>query len=111
MNRLLLVLPLLASVAVSAQTPLPVTPPEFRGSINAERQGLHDANRMRTLFYNYGMVGDFQGGADLSVFHSVEVPRGIGLNYSDGITPYVLAKVTQANGTQQRAWLFSKIKK
>ncbi|PAP79568.1 hypothetical protein B1759_14700 [Rubrivirga sp. SAORIC476] len=100
MNRLLPVLLLLASVAVSAQTPLPVTPPEFRGSINAERQGLHDANRMRTLFYNYGMVGDFQGGADLSVFHSVEVPRGIGLNYSDGITPYVLAKVTQANGTQ-----------
>ena len=84
----------------AAQTPRPVTPPELRGRIDAERQGLHDANRMRTLFYNYGMVGDFQGNPDLSVFHSVEVPRGIGLNYSDGITPYVLARVTQENGTQ-----------
>ena len=84
----------------SAQTPLPTTPPAQRGNINQERQGLHDANRIRTLFYNYGMVGDFQGNPDLSVFHSAEVPRGIGLNYSDGITPYVLARVTQTNGSQ-----------
>ncbi len=84
----------------SAQTPLPVTPPEYRGRIDYERQGGHDANRIRTVFYNYGMVGDFQTNPDLSVFHSVEVPRGIGLHYSDGITPYVLARVTQANGTQ-----------
>ncbi|MEM0961061.1 MAG: hypothetical protein AAGK21_00810 [Bacteroidota bacterium] len=99
-----LVLALLAVAMVappaSSQMPLPTTPPEFRGRIDAERQGLHDANRMRTLFYNYGMVGDFEGNPDLSVFHSVEVPRGIGLNYSDGITPYVLAKVTQENGTE-----------
>ena len=89
-----------ALAPAAAQAPLPVTPPELRGQINAERQGLHDANRIRTLFYNYGMVGDFQGNPDLSVFHSVEVPRGVGLNYSDGVTPYVLARVTQANGTQ-----------
>ena len=86
--------------AAEAQTPRPVTPPEQRGRIDAERQGLHDANRIRTLFYNYGMVGDNEGNPDLSVFHSVEVPRGIGLNYSDGITPYVLARVTQENGSQ-----------
>ena len=91
---------LAAGGAARAQAPRPVTPPELRGRIDAERQGLHDANRMRTLFYNYGMVGDFEGNPDLSVFHSVEVPRGIGLNYSDGITPYVLARVTQENGTQ-----------
>ncbi len=94
---------LLAAASASgaaAQTPRPVTPPDQRGQIDAERQGLHDANRIRTLFYNYGMVGDFEGDPDLSVFHSVEVPRGIGLNYSDGITPYVLARVTQENGRQ-----------
>lgn len=90
----------LLTTAASAQQPLPVTPPEQRGRIDAERDGTHDANRIRTIFYNYGMVGDFQGNPDLSVFHSVEVPRGSGLNYSDGITPYVLARVTQENGTQ-----------
>ena len=83
-----------------AQPPLPVTPPEWRSAINFERFGTHDANRIRTLFYNYGMVGDFQTNPDLSIFHSVEVPKGIGLNYSDGITPYVLAKVTQQNGRE-----------
>ncbi len=91
---------LLAPSIASAQTPLPVTPPEYRGRIDAERQGNHDANRIRTLFYNYGMVGDYTTNPDLSVFHSVEVPKGIGLNYSDGITPYVLARVTQENGQQ-----------
>ncbi len=105
MLRSLAFLVLLASVSASAQTPLPVTPPELRGQINAERQGLHDANRIRTLFYNYGMVGDFDGNPDLSVFHSVEVPRGVGLNYSDGVTPYVLAKVTQENGTEAHIML------
>ncbi|MEM6286984.1 MAG: hypothetical protein AAF845_07490 [Bacteroidota bacterium] len=91
---------LLSASGAEAQIPVPTTPPEFRGRIDFERQGVHDANRIRTLFYNYGMVGDFQGNPDLSVFHSVEVPRGSGLNYSDGITPYVLARVTQENGTQ-----------
>ena len=85
---------------VTAQSPLPTTPAEFRGRIDFEREGGHDANRIRTRFYNYGMVGDFMGNPDLSVFHSVEVPRGIGMNYSDGITPYVLARVTQENGSQ-----------
>ncbi|MGB3543807.1 MAG: hypothetical protein WBA11_12875, partial [Rubrivirga sp.] len=105
MLRSLSLLLLLAVASASAQTPLPVTPPELRGQINAERQGLHDANRIRTLFYNYGMVGDFDGNPDLSVFHSVEVPRGVGLNYSDGVTPYVLARVTQENGTQAHIML------
>lgn len=80
---------------------VPVTPPELRGRIDMERQGLHDANKIRTLFYNYGMVGDYPPDplkVDYSVFHSVEVPKGSGENYSDGITPFVLAKVLQRNG-------------
>lgn len=47
------------------------------------------------------MVGDYPPDplkVDYSVFHSVEVPKGSGENYSDGITPFVLAKVMQRNG-------------
>ncbi len=86
---------------LAAQTLEPTTPPEQRGRIDAERSGQHDANRIRTIFYNFGMVGDYFGPeSDLSVAHSVEVPRGSGLNYSDGITPFVLARITQENGRQ-----------
>ncbi len=97
---LALALSALPALPAAAQTPLPTTPPEQRGRIDAERAGTHDANRIRTIFYNYGMVGDFQGSPDLSVFHSVEVPRGSGVNYSDGITPFVLARVAQRTGAQ-----------
>lgn len=78
----------------------PLVPENRRGAIDFERMGTHDANRIRTRFFNFGMVGDFEGNPDLSVFHSVEVPRGSGLNYSDGITPFVLAKVMQENGRE-----------
>jgi hypothetical protein len=47
------------------------------------------------------MVGDYPQdpiNVDLSVFHSVEIPKGSGLNYSDGTTPFVLAKITQVTG-------------
>jgi hypothetical protein len=87
-------------VQVHAQITTPV-PDSLRGRIDAERAGLHDAGNIRTVFYNYGMVGDYPpdpGNVDLSVFHSVEVPKGGGLNYSDGITPFVLAKIRQRNG-------------
>jgi hypothetical protein len=80
----------------------PVVPPDERGRIDAERSGTHDASNIRTIFYNFGMVGDYPPdpiNVDLSVFHSAEVPKGSGLNYSDGITPFVLAKITQRNGT------------
>jgi hypothetical protein len=97
----LLALCLLAPALARAQTPVPVVPPELRGTASAERQGTHDAARIRTLFWNFGMVGDFPsdpGNVDLSVFHSVEVPKGSGMNYSDGITPFVLAKVPTSGG-------------
>ncbi|MEO6462697.1 MAG: hypothetical protein ABIP29_06440, partial [Candidatus Eisenbacteria bacterium] len=41
-----------------AQVPVPV-PPEQRGRADAERQGTHDAARIRTGFWNFGMVGDY----------------------------------------------------
>jgi hypothetical protein len=91
-----------ASVAAgaAADVPLPV-PPNQRGRIDAERSGTHDANNLRTIFWNYGMVGDYPAdpiNVDLSVFHSAEVPKGSGMNYSDGITPFVLAKVRLGSG-------------
>jgi hypothetical protein len=70
-------------------------PPEQRGTISAERMGTHDANNIRTRFWNFGMVGDYPtnpGDVDLSVFHSAEVPKGSGMNYTDGITPFVLER-------------------
>src|SRR5438094_10139377 len=76
-------------------------PQNERGRIDAERAGTHDANNIRTVFWNYGMVGDYPndpGNVDLSVFHSVEVPKGSGMNYSDGITPFVLAKIRTVDG-------------
>ena len=84
---------------VCAATPIlsvASVPPEQRGRIDAERSGFHDAANIRTVFWNFGMVGDYPpdpGNVDLSVFHSVEVPKGSGMNYSDGITPFVLAKI------------------
>ena len=78
-------------------------PEDQRGRIDAERSGFHDASNIRTIFWNYGMVGDYPpdpGGVDLSVFHSVEVPKGSGMNYSDGITPFVLAKVRLRSGIE-----------
>ena len=100
-RTVLLALTLALAIPAHAQTPLPVVPPELRGRADAERQGTHDAARIRTLFWNFGMVGDFPsdpGNVDLSVFHSVEVPKGGGMNYSDGITPFVLAKVPTSGG-------------
>jgi hypothetical protein len=89
-----------ASDPVAAQ-PYPTVPPALRGRFDAERSGVHDAANIRTVFWNFGMVGDYPadpGKVDLSVFHSAEVPKGSGMNYTDGITPFVLAKIVQANG-------------
>jgi hypothetical protein len=87
-----------AGAPAHAQSP----PPDQRGRIDAERSGFHDAANIRTVFWNYGMVGDYPpnpGNVDLSVFHSAEVPKGAGVNYSDGITPFVLSRIVQRDGT------------
>ncbi|MFA3783947.1 hypothetical protein ABRY23_12880 [Melioribacteraceae bacterium 4301-Me] len=97
----LLILLLFFPRMVTPQNYLPVVPPELRGRIDMERMGMHDANKIRTMFYNYGMVGDYPPDplkVDYSVFHSVEVPKGSGENYSDGTTPFVLSKIVQETG-------------
>src|SRR5262249_21347683 len=37
----------------------------------------------------------------LTTFHSAEAPKGSGMNYTDGITPFVLSKVTPEPGNDQ----------
>jgi len=77
-------------------------PPNQRGDPAMERMGTHDAGNMRTLFWNFGMIGDRPANptnVDLSVFHSVEAPRGSGMNNSDGITPFVLSRIVQSDNS------------
>ena len=93
---------LLLTVSVAAQDLQPYVPFDLRGNLQFEYEGLHDANNIRTMFFNFGMVGSYPRNpltVDLSVFHSVEVPKGSNENYSDGITPFVLAKIVQENGS------------
>ncbi|MGE5315556.1 MAG: hypothetical protein ACM3Q4_12740 [Acidobacteriota bacterium] len=95
-----------ATPALAQRKLFPSVPPEKRGNKDFERTGTHDANNIRTLFKNFGMVGSYPDAegysdvtkVDLSVFHSVEAPKGTGMNYSDGITPFVLARVKQSTG-------------
>jgi len=87
---------------IFAQQLLPVVPDSLRGTSGAEREGTLDANNIRTVYYNYGMVGDYPPdpiNVDVTSFHSIEVPKGSGQNNSDGYTPYVLSKIVQQNGT------------
>jgi hypothetical protein len=90
----------LLGMACSAWAQLaPVVPKSLRGNKDYERTGFHDANRIRTEFSNFGMVGNNWGNpVDLSVKHSVEVPKGSGMNYTDGITPFVMARIVQTTG-------------
>ena len=80
-----------------------------RGNEDYVRQGTHDANRIRTMFYNYGMAGDYPrdpGNVDYTIFHSMEWPKGSLENYSDGVTPFVLAKLQEVvNGSTCRIFI------
>jgi hypothetical protein len=84
---------------------LDVVPQDQRGGEDYVRQGTHDANRIRTMFYNYGMAGDYPrdpGNVDYTIFHSMEWPKGLLENYSDGVTPFVLARLQEdLNGQLQ----------
>lgn len=77
-------------------------PPDKRSNILYERAGQHDANNIRTIFQNYGMIGDYFGGShDISVNHTMEIPKGSGTNYTDGATPFILAKIPLADSTNK----------
>src|SRR5262249_38261457 len=69
-SRALLALALLLAGAgtVFADVPVPVPQPQ-RGRSDAERSGFHDAANIRTVYWNFGMVGDYPpdpGNVDLS---------------------------------------------
>ncbi|MFA5833631.1 MAG: hypothetical protein WDA22_09150 [Bacteroidota bacterium] len=112
MKRSFVILPYAFAVLLVCQEILPqtilfpVVPKERRGNFSFERAGTHDANNIRSTFLNFGMVGDYPIdpiNVDLSTFHSVEVPKGAGMNYSDGITPFVLAKIKKS--TNEFDWI------
>ncbi len=87
-----------------ADEPHRCIPVDSLGDFRWERQGIHDAANIRTVFWNFGMVGDYPRDplkVDLTTFHSAEAPKGSGMNYTDGITPFVLAKVTPEPGNDQ----------
>ena len=84
-----------------SQSGAQVVPKNLRGNSLYERKGTHDANNIRTEFWNYGMVGNYPAdplNVDLTTFHSMEVPKGSGVNYSDGTTPFVLSKIKDTDG-------------
>ena len=88
----------LAAPGAVPRCPRRCRPTSAGGSTPSARASTTPRN-IRTVFWNYGMVGDYPadpGNVDLSVFHSVEVPKGSGMNYCDGITPFVLAKIKTA---------------
>lgn len=91
---------------IKAQEYYDVVPFDQRGKEDYVRQGTHDANRIRTMFYNYGMVGDYSDNPDYTIFHSMEWPKGSLENYSDGVTPFVLSKLQQfVNGQYQTFYM------
>ena len=96
------ILPAAMLVVVSRGAAQSIDPPKpLRGTSTAERKGMHDANDIRTEFWNFGMVGNYPPdplNVDLTTFHSVEVPKGSGVNYSDGTTPFVLAQIDPGTG-------------
>lgn len=88
------------TIKLQAQTFLDVVPFDQRGNEDFVRQGMHDANRIRTVFFNYGMVGNWMSDPDYTIEHWVEWPKGSLENYSDGITPFVLAKLQENRNNQ-----------
>jgi len=92
-----------------AQQYYDLVPIDQRGNEDYVRQGTHDANRIRTMFFNYAMVGDYPrdpGNVDYTIFHSLEWPKGELENYGDGVTPFVLSKQQEfINGQWQDFWI------
>ncbi|GBD94367.1 hypothetical protein BMS3Abin05_01973 [bacterium BMS3Abin05] len=60
-----------------------------------QKIGYHDANKIFTIFYNWGGIGDWTGGRRIE---SGVYPRGSGHSYFAEFTPVLGAEVTDANG-------------
>jgi hypothetical protein len=60
-------------------------------------------SNIRTVFWNYGMVGDYPAdpaNVDLSVFHSVRAPKGSGMNLRRNPPFRSLRRIMQVNGVE-----------
>lgn len=68
-----------------------------KGDFKYRREGIMDGNRVRTAYYNYGMVGNWNS----SGFHPTgEWPKGSGHEYLDGVSVLVAAQVTAPGNGQ-----------
>ena len=68
-------------------------PPQQRGDRKYRKQGIHNANLVETLFYNFGEVA-WWGQEPSGVW-----PKGSRHSYMDGITPLVGAEVVDNKNT------------
>ncbi|MDP4176242.1 MAG: hypothetical protein Q8933_19840 [Bacteroidota bacterium] len=68
------------------------TTPEMRGDRKYRKVGTHNGNNVETLFWNFGEVA-WWGLQPSGVW-----PKGSGHSYMDGITPVVVAEVTDNSG-------------
>ena len=69
----LLIIVCCTGTALTQDVLQPVVPKHLRGRNDAERSGMHDAGNIRTIFFNYGMVGSYPDdpiNVDLSIIHS-----------------------------------------
>lgn len=85
MNRLIFVL-----IGIFIAIGLPSA--EGHGDRRYRKRGLHNANLVETLFWNFGQVA-WWGKQPSGVW-----PRGTGRSYMDGITPIVAAEVILSDG-------------
>ena len=69
-----------------------VNPEDEYGSREHRKQGLHDGNLVKTVFYNYGQIGDW------NTKRPAEWPKGSGHGYIDGVTPLVLTELVDIHG-------------
>ena len=78
----------MAGLALAIAAPpaaLAASPPQnMRGTSQAERVGHHDANNIRTRYWNYGMVGDYPNDPQLRNPTRFYAPRRIELGLRAG---------------------------
>ncbi|MDZ7338108.1 MAG: hypothetical protein ONB30_06195, partial [candidate division KSB1 bacterium] len=59
------------------------------------KSGIHDGNKIMTIFYNYGSIGNWYGGYR---YLSGVYPKGSGHSYIAEFTPIIGAEVVDAEG-------------
>ncbi|MBU1882309.1 hypothetical protein KKA08_09740, partial [bacterium] len=64
---------------------------QYKGNVVYRRSNIHSGNKVRTIFYNYGLVGNVNE-------ISCEWPIGTGNEYVGDVTPLVSIEFVHPNG-------------